>query len=691
MKKNWVRLWLPLGTSLILMVLFIFSAPVYSSAGDGSIAKYLSMAGADPGFNSISVGIGAILKLFYRLFPAVNWWTCFSIWAIFSSIFIIMLSVSFSFGGYKGLVPALMAGLITWQAAPAIEINFTQTAMLLGTAGISLLMTLWHFAAGYVRIAAAAVGMLYILLAGSLREDAMLLCIPFAGLILFLRLLSLLYTARLDKGAAQSDSKDLHGLDNPLRPICSGRGLYYMIVPFCTLLIAVILSYGSHRLYKAADPDIAFFEETFDLTREVYDYQERYPDYEDMKEGLDAAGLTGSWYGMVQNYYIIDSSHFTPETLGVAASYRGPSHAGFESFISVLADHKAVILLLVLLFAASVLIFGFATPIISLMISLMVLAASGFFFVYLDRFVWRVIGGVVILCMVLFLQLIAYWRELRKNVGGVNLAGYRIYISLAILILAISVAGVTTVRSHHFELPIAKVTAADRAELLDHIDSNKDILYVAPDMYYSCHNVWSSPAPDYLSNKLSDSAGYNLGRGRDLLARGIGSTDDIVINMITRPDIYSEYGNVWIGYLCDYYNPYVSASIVDELPGTDAFWVSYMAPVEAPQEEPDRGDITDLVMNVETARETDSYQVIGVSCRISDADAGNSYYLNVENPATGAIYSYQLVREDDILRGGMIWRKNTWSLTDCRMYIVEKRPDISVKIADITGAPIGYE
>jgi hypothetical protein len=66
--------------------------------------------------------------------------------------------------------------------------------------------------------------------------------------------------------------------------------------------------------------------------------------------------------------------------------------------------------------------------------------------------------------------------------------------------------------------------------------------------------------------------------------------------------------------------------------------------------------------------------------------------MNVENASTGAIYSYPLVQNEDILTGDAIWKNDTWSFMDTSQYIVARYPDGHVaRILNITGTPVPFK
>ena len=145
------------------------------------------------------------------------------------------------------------------------------------------------------------------------------------------------------------------------------------------------------------------------------------------------------------------------------------------------------------------------------------------------------------------------------------------------------------------------------------------------DYDYASHNIWYVGAPGYLSNKFTILAGYNEGRNADLQAVGINDMSQFVINMLTRDDIYTEYSDVWSSYLCDYYNPYVSAGIVDVYEATNTQFIRYVAPVEAGEDAFD-DSVCDVELFVDSSKQADNYQVIHISAKTSVQDEDIEYY-----------------------------------------------------------------
>jgi hypothetical protein len=628
---------------------------VYSNAGDGSIAKYLAMGGAAPGFNSISVGTGRILKILVGIWPFVNWWTVFSIFMMFSSMFFITLAVQVLFDGKRGLIPALMTGVLIWEIAPAVEINFTQTAILSGITGISLVLILPFIKRTGGKVFLAAAGILYLLTAGGLRTDAMLLCIPFAAVAV----VSQFVWGRKKK----------------------------TLLPAVLIAAAVLSSLGLRFAWRAADSDVALFEDTFDLTREVYDYQDMYPEYEKMQQSLEDAGLTHSWYSMLCSYYIADTSHFNPDTMKVPVQFKGESRKSFAGFISDVLQYKRALAVAIGVLLSIFVLLSMQAAWLPALSAVAVFLASGLYFVHIGRYAWRVSGGVILACVVMALFMTRTRYEERDERLMSQAAAFRFRGAfLCFLAFALITAGYGIIKDKTFSFPEAAVTDEKKAAMLDHINESPKA-YFTEDMYYSCHNVWSVPDSDYLCNKFSISAGYNLGRKKDLARFGINDMKDFVMHMITSGDILTVYDVTWISYLCDYYNPYVSAAVMDTYDGSD--YIQYSAPVETTVDHYD-DTVSGEEMYVDSSKEAYDYQTIVLTADIK-AEEASEYFLNVEDSSTGAVYSYPLSSDGGRLCGRMLWRNDTWQPAGTGMYIVKRSEGNAVRIRDLTGIAIGYK
>ena len=675
--------------TLLLLIVFVFTEPVYSFAGDGSIAKYLA-SNAEPGFNSVSWGIGAFLKIFVKLFPYVNWWTMFSIFMMFSSLFFLTLFIQELFDGIKGSLIAVVFALFLWEAAYSIDINFTQTAILSGITGTSAVLMMSRKKVLQGRILYGIIGLLYILIAGSLRFDAMIMCIPFAIVIIAIRLLLLLMNKT---GYGVDDKTDKNDKRSDFV-----RVLFSLVItPVIVILCTVVLSYGVHQVYRHMNPNIAFFEDTFDLTREVYDYLDMYPEYDEVKDVYEAAGLKSSWYAMLTNYYIADTNYFNVETMSVPVQFKGASTMTFGGYMSEMMNYKGALIFGVLVIILAGIMTSVRKSILPLVSAIVVFIVSGLYFVHVGRYAWRVSGGVTVACVVMGLmmlsELVNRSNTISKHTDGIaaiktlnimNMAG------IVITCLCIVCVGIHISITKSFAMPQSEVTDEAKAGLLDYMDSNSDIIYFTEDYDYASHNIWYVGAPGYLDNKFTTLAGYNEGRNSDLQAVGINDMSQFVINMLTRDDIYTEYSDVWASYLCDYYNPYVSAGIVDVYEPTGTQFIRYVAPVEATEDSFDE-TVTDVSLYVDSTKQSDNYQVVHIDAKTSAQEDDIEYYVNIENAATGAIYSYPLVREGDALRGDAIWKNDTWSFMDTSQYIVARYPDGHVaRILNITGTPVPF-
>ena len=672
--------------TLILLIVFLFTNPVYSAAGDGSIAKYLA-SNAEPGFNSISWGLGAFLKIFVKFCPSVNWWTIFSIFMMFSSLFFLSLFIQELFDGIKGIVIAVVFALFLWEAAYSIDINFTQTAILSGITGTSagLLMKWSRSVRG--RLCYGAIGVLYILIAGSLRFDAMIMCIPFAMVVLALRFCGIVFSREVDHATLKPSS---------INRINRNQIVIDVIVPLMLIICTVLVSYGSHRVYRRIDPDIAFFEDTFDLTREVYDYLEMYPEYDEVRDVYEAAGLKGSWYAMLTNYYIADTNYFNVETMSVPVQFKGASTKTFGGYMSEMLRYKGALILGLIVMLLAGLLTSLKKDIIPFFSAIAVFIVSGLYFVHVGRYAWRVSGGVTVACVVMALMMLAEFYKRYTSISvdetkaNVNTLKKRMVVSFVVTAVCCISVCIHIVSIKSFAFPRSEVTDEAKAGLMDYMDSNKDIIYFTEDYDYASHNIWYVGTPGYLDNKFTIFAGYNEGRKADLQAVGINDMSQFVINMLTRDDIYTEYSDVWAAYLCDYYNPYVSAGIVDVYEPTGTQFIRYVAPVEATE---DRfGDeVSDVELFVDGSMQTDNYQIVHLDAKTIQVDPDVEYYLNVENASTGAIYSYPLVRNEGVLSGDAIWKNDTWSFMDTSQYIVAKYPDGTVvRVLNITGTPVPF-
>lgn len=137
MKKKFLLL-----ITMAAFLLFLFSSPQLSGAGDTNIAEYLASSKIKSGFFFISPVLAYILRMLNYMYSA-NWWAFFSIAVMFIGLFIILWFFNKRYEKYGCLVQLFLAYvfvLFFWELMLKYEVNFTQTAVIASLSSILLIL-----------------------------------------------------------------------------------------------------------------------------------------------------------------------------------------------------------------------------------------------------------------------------------------------------------------------------------------------------------------------------------------------------------------------------------------------------------------------------------------------------------------------------------------------------------------------
>ncbi len=695
-KKTWI--WCELALVLVIMLVFMFSGTTFTEAGDMRVADDVSSTYA-PGFFLIGVVPAAVLRVFALIAPGINWWLVFSIITLAVPMFVLFDTIRVFVDERVSTVVMLLLGLALYKGILVEDICYTQNVALLAMAGFALII---RWAMGIIAgdektdnykngLWMAIFGGFLVLVAGSCRWKALVMCLPFAVMIVGCKILINLVFDRKIAGGKLFAKHKLELL---------------IIVAFVGLVFG---SAAIHKVYEKLDPYYAEYVAANELRRDIYDYPERYPNWDEHKEEYQALGIEKSWYSMVLNGYTCDMNNLSSEKLQVMKNLRGASSYTFGKSFQVLKGHYemwialAVIALLVIL-ASLGSVSSFACAIVALLLNVASVLAFVCAFSMLGRNAWRVMVGIIIASSVSFLFMSSR-KFLGLESGLKNCAecddakekqqdSKKSNVFVRALTSPITVVVVTALvlflilKDVAFTVPTSGVINEAGANLLDYMDAHDDIAYLQCDetYYYQTRGILAGKRADYCDNIFSSVGGVGLGRRKDMARLGI---NDMVIDMLNKPNIYTFYNDVWHGYIWDYYGRNVSVGIVDSFEGTD--FIRYVAP-KAAGGSVEGITVDDTIMTLQSSDSYNGYRVWTVECTLSgDIDLINGiaeYYVNVTNDATGDVYTYPLVYRDGQLSGQCFYYDNTWSFGDTRRTIVSVIDGECYNLVDVSAVPI---
>ena len=683
---------------LILMFIFLISGTTLSEAGDMRIAEDVSST-YTPGFFLIGVVPGAILRMFAALFPSVNWWMVFSVVTLVVPLFILVDTARVVMDETVAALVGIVLGFAIYKGVFAEEICYTQNVALLAMAGFALILR-WGILAGQEDnrcegcrgkakgLWMAIIGTVLVLLAGSCRWKALVMCLPFVVMIVGWKIIVSIFS------------------DGVISKIIFIRYRKELLI----IVMFVALVFGSaaiHEVYEKLDPYYAEYVAANELRRDMYDYPERYPDWEDNKEAYLAAGIERSYYEMVFGGYTVDMNNFSSEKLKVMKSFREASPNTFSDSFQTLKGHRemwialAIIALLVLVTSFGS-VSSFVCAIAALLLNVASVLACVYAFAILGRNGWRVMVGIIIASAVSFLFMSSR-KFLNLEGGSKDCANNddatseknvftKALTSPIALIVVTALALFLILKDVTFTIPASGVTDEVGAGFLDYMDAHEDIAYLQCEemYYYKCHGLWDGKNLDYCNNIFGSGGGFILGRRNDMARLGI---NDMVIDMLNKPNIYTFYNDVWHAYIWDYYGRNVCVGIVDTFEDID--FIRYVAP-KAAGGNIDGITAEDVSMKLVSNESYNGYHVWSIEGELAGnqdiISSVSEWYVNVVNDATGDIYTYPLVlNEDNKLTGQCFYYDGTWSFGDTRRYVMGVIDGECYNLVDVSTVPVFEE
>lgn len=700
---------------LVLMVIFVLSGPVFTEAGDLRVADDVSSTYA-PGFFLIGVVPAVVLRGLSLLCPGINWWMAFSVVTLAVPIFILIDTISVIVDERISAVVAVLFGFAVYKGVLVEEICYTQNVALLAAVGFALMLR-WLMALENDEpksesdgsdgsrsgsrsrgIWMLILGAFLILTAGSLRWKALVMCLPFAVMIAGWRVVLNVI------GHIKKQGKD------------GGKGFgltYRHEILVVALMIALVFgSAAIHKVYEKINPYYAEYVAANELRRDIYDYPERYPIWEDAQKEYQAAGIEHSWYAMVFQSYTVDMNQFSAEKLRVMKEFRQKSPYTFMDSFRVLKGHDMMWLALA---AMGVVVVGAAfagrksklgssavsgrgiVATLALVANIAAVLACVYAFAILGRNGWRVMVGIVFMSAVSFLFMASEkfldlecrdYPFAREKANDIN-TGITKVLSVALVTV---VSLFLIIKDITFIAPQTGITNEAGARFIDYLDFNENTAYLMCDdpYYHKSYGVWKGKDPTCCDNVFTCGGGFGLGRLSDMERLGI---NDIVPDMLNKSNIYTTYDDVWHAYLLDYYDSNISVGIVDTF--EDKNFIRYVAPKAAGGEIP---GVTaeDMTMKLVHSDSYNGYTMWTIDCKLTGDDeiigSVSEYYVNVVNTTTGDIHTYPLIYDAGNNRlTGQCFYYGDWSFGDTVRFIMGVIDGECVNLVDVSGAPVFEE
>ncbi len=292
-------------TNMILFALFfVFFTPIFAINDDPAMMRIAS--GARTGEPSeylifINVIIGHFLKLFYTLFPQLNWYVIiFYLVHFISMVAVLYVFLRNAFSLKNILLFLLLFVFIETQFLTYLQ--FTTTAFVAGISGILLFLS-FEDETKNSKWSGLAAGILLVVLAGLIRSS-----VVYALLMLWLPLC--IYRAYITKS-------------------------FYKIIP---IVIAALFFFAASEYdtrYYEKQPDWSYYKEYNSLRSNLTDYQ-HFAYTEDTKEVYDAVGWSENNVNMFRNWSFADLEVFPLEDLAYIVSNIETPGRNFADILSTL-------------------------------------------------------------------------------------------------------------------------------------------------------------------------------------------------------------------------------------------------------------------------------------------------------------------------------------------------------------------
>ncbi len=306
------------GTIGILMLFLAIFFDYYYCMNDDTVMRDLlcgSYTGTPEGRNiQMLYPVGALISLFYRIFPKVPWYGLFLCGCQFLSLYLISFrATKFADASWKKIAAAFIAVFLAGGTllCELVFVQYTMTCSLLMAAAVFWFYTGDSFnnAAGFIKANGISIGL--VVLAFLIRTEMALLLFPF------------LLAAGLYKWAGEEK-------------------IFTKVncVKYLGVIGSAVLCMGASVLINKAaygSEEWKDFYRFFDARTEVYDFL-GYPNFEGNEEFYEEAGLTAQEAELLANYNFALDEKIDVELMERTAAYQKEKRGGNALFLTKPAD-----------------------------------------------------------------------------------------------------------------------------------------------------------------------------------------------------------------------------------------------------------------------------------------------------------------------------------------------------------------
>ena len=357
--------------TIMIGILFVFTGPKLSSAGDENISEFLSSPGKiRSGYFFISASLSVALRTLNRVITT-NWWSVYSFAMILIATYVVLWFI-----GKKlqkcNMIVLLCADIIVcallWESVIKNDVCFTQTSVFAGIISMLLLADLVWDKDTALKINARSVIrivfiVLFFLLSAATRKSSFNMVVAFSMLILAYRFI------------IPFESEDIIGSVK-----LSFRDRRRFLIGVLILLGVLMLSVMTRKVEYAVDPGIEKCVSANGYRGAISDYPQRYLSYDENSDVYDSAGIKPSWITMVMEFVSSDTTHFDVQTLKKMVDTRQPSVFMLQDYKDSFSDHGMLAVILAGIVLGASLLWGLRKILLPIILNMTVFACLSAYF-----------------------------------------------------------------------------------------------------------------------------------------------------------------------------------------------------------------------------------------------------------------------------------------------------------------------
>lgn len=660
------------------MVAFLLTDPKLSGAGDLNIAEFLMSEGKiKDGVFYISPMLSKFLRLFCKLIY-LNWWSIFSVFVLVSGLFFCLWFIAKRMKEYPlpdVLIALALFDFLYWELVLKGDINFTQSCSVASVVGLLLLFDyclsyeyksekeqqgLAYKKIKVQKIVTLIAAFVSFWISGEIRKLSFIMCIPFGIMVLMY-----FYIFPLK-------SNNLLG---SLKASWNERKRSVWMIAYLIAVLFVV--FGAYKIYET-DETVKKWIDTNEAGCEICDYIGCYPDYFDEKEIYDNIGIPWSWLAMIKETSFSDENVFSSETMHLMQPLKGKSNLHISDYSNYFSNNKLFWLLLTLFVAFIFRKRGKRNVILPLIGATFGVICCSVYFIYIGRIAWRVSSSYLLLGIISFVAMSFTNFEITeiessgsKDIDSEFELHKKIeFIALFSMLVFVWILAVKD-EKNTFSLPKREVVNLNQSDVLDYIDADDNNVYLYDDLirYVGAHSVWSGHAPDYLDNYFPLTSCFVFGCKDKLAEYGI---EDLYKSIISMPNVRVENQvfttDILFEYLKDFYNPFVSMSIVENIKGN--LYIRFSEPI-IPEDEQKVNIEYSIRQNNEITSISNVKSMFDVEASFSSEDAINykdilvNIYLD-----DGTIHTFGLNYSDAKATGTILFTWDDANLMITKMELI---------------------